>query len=138
MLSTKARDSRAIKQNRYFCDDFAQNTIGGTMSDKILELNGFDFEKTIKESKVPVLVDFWAAWCSPCRMQAPVLNEIADELGEKILVAKVNVDESEELAIKYNVMSIPFLAVFVNGELKESTVGLTTKAELAEMLIKYM
>lgn len=108
------------------------------MSDKILELNGFDFEKTIKESKVPVLVDFWAAWCSPCKMQAPVLNEIADELGEKILVAKVNVDESEELAIKYNVMSIPFLAVFVNGELKESTVGLTTKAELAEMLIKYI
>lgn len=108
------------------------------MNDKILELNCSDFEKTVKESKVPVLVDFWAAWCSPCRMQAPILSELAGELGEKIVVAKVNVDESEELAVKYNVMSIPFLAVFVNGELKDSTVGLTTKAELAEMLIKYV
>ena len=103
------------------------------MSDKILELNGFDFEKTIKESKVPVLVDFWAAWCSPCRMQAPVLNEIADELGEKILVAKVNVDESGTCRNAYKIYVI---ASASSNNLKSKNLGNLPRFLLSKIIIK--
>ena len=82
----------------------------------IKSLNDFDFKSVISDSKVPVLVDFWAPWCSPCRMQAPILEELASELGEKVLIAKVNVDECESLAVNYGVNSIPSLFVFSGGE----------------------
>ncbi len=108
------------------------------MSENVKVLTDFDFETTIKESKVPVLVDFFAKWCGPCRMQAPILNEIADELGDKVLVAKVDIDECESLAIKYGVSSIPCLMVFSGGEVKETSVGLQGKAQLAAMLIKHI
>lgn len=104
----------------------------------VKHLTDFDFNSTIKESKVPVLVDFWAPWCSPCRMQSPILEELATELNGKVVVAKVNVDECESLAVKYGVMSIPCLMVFKDGTLKEKSVGLTGKAELSAMLIKYL
>ena len=104
----------------------------------VKHLTNFDFDATIKESKVPVLVDFWAPWCSPCRMQGPILDELANELEGKVIVAKVNVDESESLAVKHGVMSIPCLMVFKDGALKEKSVGLTGKAELSAMLIKYL
>ncbi len=104
----------------------------------VKHLTDFDFNSTIKESKVPVLVDFWAPWCSPCRMQSPILEELATELSGKVIVAKVNVDECESLAVKYGVMSIPCLMVFKDGTLKEQSVGLTGKAELSAMLIKYL
>lgn len=104
----------------------------------VKHLTDFDFNSTIKESKVPVLVDFWAPWCSPCRMQSPILEELATELNGKVVVAKVNVDECESLAVKYGVMSIPCLMVFKDGTLKEQSVGLTGKAELSAMLIKYL
>ena len=104
----------------------------------VKHLTDFDFNSVIKESKVPVLVDFWAPWCSPCRMQSPILEELATELSGKVIVAKVNVDECESLAVKYGVMSIPCLMVFKDGQLKEKSVGLTGKAELSAMLIKYL
>ncbi len=104
----------------------------------VKHLTDFDFNSTIKESKVPVLVDFWAPWCSPCRMQNPILEELATELNGKVVIAKLNVDECESLALKYGVNSIPCLMVFKNGELKEQSVGLTSKAELSAMLIKYL
>lgn len=104
----------------------------------VKSLNDFDFKSAISESKVPVLVDFWAPWCSPCRMQAPILEELASELKDKVLIAKVNVDECESLAVNYGVNSIPSLFVFSGGELKEKSVGLTSKAELSAMLIKYL
>ncbi len=104
----------------------------------VKHLNDFDFKTVIKDSKVPVLVDFWAPWCSPCRMQGPILDELASDLNDKVVVAKVNVDECESLAINYGVNSIPCLMVFSGGELKEKSVGLTSKAELSAMLIKYL
>lgn len=108
------------------------------MSENVLILNSIDFEETLKNTDKPVLVDFWAQWCMPCKMQAPILNELADELKGKVVIAKVNVDESEDLAIKYQVNAIPFLAIFKNGDLKESKVGLTDKNELSLILEKYM
>lgn len=104
----------------------------------VKHLTDFDFNSTINESKVPVLIDFWAPWCSPCRMQGPILDELANELKDKVVVAKVNVDECESLAVKHGVMSIPCLMVFKDGKLKETSVGLTGKAELSAMLIKYL
>lgn len=108
------------------------------MSENVKILTDFDFETTIKESKVPVLVDFFAKWCGPCRMQSPILHELADELGDKVLIAKVDVDECESLAVKYGVSSIPCIMVFKEGEVKETSVGLQSKAQLAAMLIKHI
>ena len=92
----------------------------------------------IINSEVPVIVDFYATWCGPCKMQSPILHEFKQEIGEKAIIIKVDVDENAELASLYGVQSIPTLAIFKNGELKEKTVGLTVKAQLSEMLIKYL
>lgn len=92
----------------------------------------------IINSEVPVIVDFYATWCGPCKMQSPILHEFKQEIGEKAIIIKVDVDENAELASIYGVQSIPTLAIFKNGELKEKTVGLTVKAQLSEMLIKYL
>ncbi len=97
-----------------------------------------EFETEVLKSDKPVLVDFWASWCMPCKMQSEVLHEFAPDVEGKIKIVKVNVDESEKTAIAYGISSIPTLMVFVNGELKEKTVGLTSKSELSEMLIKYL
>jgi len=96
-----------------------------------------EFEKEIN-SDIPVLVDFWATWCGPCKMQAPVLHEFKEEMGDKVKVIKVDVDVLQKLAIDYGVYSIPTLMVFKNGELKEKTIGLTTKAGLSNLVIKYL
>lgn len=108
------------------------------MSENIKNLTEFDFDgEVLKESKV-VVVDFWAAWCGPCRMQAPILNDIADELSDKVKVCKVNVDECEKLALSYGIQSIPTLLFFKNGKLVEKRVGLTIKSELTAMLVKHI
>ena len=97
-----------------------------------------EFSEEVLQSDKPVLVDFWASWCMPCKMQGDVLRELAPDIAGKVKIVKVNVDESEKTALEYGITSIPTLMVFVNGELKEKTVGLTTKSELSEMLIKYI
>ena len=96
-----------------------------------------EFKKEIA-ADVPVLVDFWATWCNPCKMQAPILHEFAEEMGEKIKVIKVDVDEVSSLCYEYSVASIPTLMVFKKGEFLDKTVGLTTKAGLSELIIKYL
>lgn len=106
------------------------------MSENIRELNEKDFDSVINTTKLPVLVDFWASWCGPCKMLAPVINELADELIGKVVVCKVNVDENEALSFKFGITSIPTLIVFKNGEIVEKSVGFASKAELSEMLIK--
>lgn len=92
-----------------------------------------NFQKEVLESDKPVLVDFWASWCGPCRMLGPVVSEIAEKNPE-IKVGKVNVDEQPDLATQFNVMSIPFIAVFKDGKLYKSSVGVQPKESLLELV----
>jgi thioredoxin 1 len=93
-----------------------------------------DFEEKVLTSSTPVLVDFWAEWCGPCKALAPTLHEIAEEFNGKLIVAKVNVDDNRELAREHGIRSIPTLMVYKAGEVVETTAGALPKAELVEML----
>jgi len=93
-----------------------------------------NFEQEVLHSDKPVLIDFWAPWCGPCRMLSPVISEIAEEYGDKIKVCKVNVDDEGELAASFNVMSIPTLVVVKDGKVANSAVGVRPKAQIVEMI----
>lgn len=100
---------------------------------EVLEINNSNFEEEVLKSEKAVLVDFYAEWCGPCKMLAPVIDQIAKE-NEDIKVAKINVDEAQELAEKYGVMSIPTLVVIKNGEEIKRQVGLASKTEILGMI----
>ena len=100
----------------------------------VITLTKDNFQSEALESKLPVLVDFWAPWCGPSRMVSPIVDEVAGELEGKVKVGKVNVDEQPELAAQYGVMSIPTLLVLENGQVKESSVGARSKAAILAML----
>ena len=107
------------------------------MSDKIVNITNDTFEQMVLKSSKPVVVDFWASWCGPCRMVAPIMEELADEFGDKVQIAKVNVDEQGELAAQFRIMSIPSILVFKNGEVVEKIVGARAKEEFAELIKKH-
>ena len=105
------------------------NKYKGIMAD-ILNLNEDNFEKTVNDSKLPVIIDFWAEWCAPCKAIAPILDELAVELNDKLLIGKVNLDENQDLAMKYSIRSIPTILFFKDGDLKDTKVGLSSKTDL--------
>ena len=104
------------------------------MSDAIVHTTDTSFENDVLQSDVPALVDFWAAWCGPCKMIAPLLDELADEYAGRIKICKVDVDSNPETAAKFNVRGIPTLLVFKNGSVEATKVGALSKAQLVEFI----
>ncbi len=102
--------------------------------DKVIHVNESDFDQTVLQANTPVLVDFWAPWCRPCLMVAPVLEELADEYSSRITIAKVNVDENPAIASKYGIMSIPSMFIFKDGKPISNIVGFKPKPELKQSL----
>lgn len=100
----------------------------------VTELNKDNFEKEVMEANVPVLIDFWASWCGPCRMMSPVIDKIAEEMGDKLKVCKVNVDENHELAEKYEIMTIPAFIVIKNGAEAGRTIGIQPKEDILKLI----
>jgi len=104
----------------------------------VTPLNSSNFEEFIKNASVPVIVDFWAGWCMPCKIMAPVMEELADDYAEKIIFAKLNIDENLEVANRYNVMSIPLFIIFKQGRPVERIVGAVGRGPLEEALKKQL
>lgn len=100
----------------------------------MIELTSQNFEKEVAESSLPVLVDFWAPWCGPCRAQAPILQTLSEQCGDKVKICKVNTDEQEELSRKFGIMSIPTLIVFEKGEPAHKAVGLHSLTDLKNLI----
>jgi len=103
-----------------------------------LEVNDSNFETEVKNSDVPVLVDFWAPWCGPCRKLSPIIDDIAGELEGKVKVVKVNTDENMKLTQEFSISGIPSLLIFKNGEAVERLVGLMQKSQLVSNIEKYL
>ena len=105
-----------------------------TMSDNIKNVSDAAFEADVLKSSKPVLVDYWAAWCGPCKMIAPILEEVAKEYGDKVMIAKLNVDENPETAAKFGIRGIPTLMLFKDGQVAQTKVGAMSKSQLTAFL----
>lgn len=99
-----------------------------------VKLTAENFDEEVLKSDKPVLVDFWASWCNPCRMLAPVVSEIAEENAQTLKVGKVNIDEEQQLAQRFGIMSIPTVLLFKNGKVEKTSVGFVPKAQLLELI----
>ena len=101
----------------------------------VIEANQNSFKKDVLDVKnIPVIVDFWAPWCGPCKMQGPILDELSGEMGNKTKIVKINVDDNFELASQYGIMSIPALKIFKDGKVVEELVGVHQKDQLMEVI----
>lgn len=101
---------------------------------QVQTFTGSDFEENVLQSSLPVMVDFWAAWCGPCKMLAPVVEKIAEQYAGRLVVGKLNVDDNVDIAARYGVMSIPTLIFFRNGEVVDKVVGYRSPRELAAVI----
>jgi len=108
------------------------------MSGKVADVGDHNFDTEVINSNVPVLVDFWAAWCAPCRMLAPVVEAVAEKYEGKAKIVKLNVDENLVTSGKYNIKGIPTLLLFKNGVIKEQIVGNTTKDTISKMIDNHL
>jgi thioredoxin 1 len=104
------------------------------MSENIIHVSDESFEQEVLQSDKPVLIDYWAEWCGPCKMIAPVLDEVASEYSDKVRVAKLNIDDNPATPPKYGIRSIPTLMLFKNGEVEATNVGAVSKAQLIAFL----
>lgn len=104
------------------------------MSENITHVSKDSFDEDVLKADTPVLVDYWAEWCGPCKMIAPILDEIATEYGERVKVCKVNVDENQDAAARFGIRGIPTLMLFKNGEVEATKVGAVSKSQLAAFL----
>ena len=102
-----------------------------------IELNKENFTETVGSNK-PVLVDYWAEWCGPCKMVAPILEEVASDMSDKLTIGKVDVDENQELAAQLNIMSIPTLVLFKDGEVVDQVIGALSKSQLLSFLEQHL
>lgn len=100
----------------------------------VTNLNTENFEKEVMNSEKTVLIDFWASWCGPCKMMSPVVDQIAEELNDSVKVCKVNIDEEQNLAVKYNVMSIPTFVVIKDGKEVGRTIGVQDKNDIINII----
>ena len=100
----------------------------------VLHLTSDNFEREVLKSDIPVMIDFWATWCMPCKMMSPIVDEIAKEMEGKVKVAKVNIDEEQALTLKYGIMSIPTFVVIKNGNVVNQSIGMQDKQELLKLL----
>lgn len=100
------------------------------MSENITELNNSNFETTVSGGSAPVVVDFWAPWCGPCKAIGPIMEELAEEMGDSVNICKVNVDDNSEIATKFEIRAIPTILIFKDGQVAETIVGLTSKEDL--------
>ncbi len=104
------------------------------MAGNVIELTDATFDQTVHSSDVPVLVDFWAPWCGPCKMIAPLIKEIADEYADKAKICKLNTDDARDSAMEFGISAIPTIILFKDGQVQKKWVGLTSKKDLAAAL----
>ncbi len=102
---------------------------------KVLEINNDNFNEEVNENKDTLIIDFWAEWCGPCKLLSPIIEELAKEFEGKIYFAKVNLDNNQDLAMKFSIRSIPTLLLFKKGQLKDTKVGLLSKSDLKDWII---
>jgi len=104
------------------------------MSEHIINVTDASFEQDVQKSSVPVLVDYWAAWCGPCKMIAPILNEVADEYAGRVTIAKVDIEANPQTPGKFGIRGIPTLMIFKNGDIAATKVGAVSKAQLMQFI----